>query len=221
MDNKYIHILHTDNYDKHMEFWWLTFKDSMINFYNTVNNTNINNKDEIKKVKQLSNELNILQNEKKYKQIYEYIYLSIQNYGWIQIKYGNHISIHFFTTNLHRWDKIKSELNNTFKNDKKYKLLKCYSLIKKKAIQYVEKNKNFITIIDEIKKCSINDMEYNLNLLYTILHISIKKKLISIIEEINTIINVNTYINTHFIINIKNLSIKKIFHSNFIELIPK
>ena len=82
------------------------------------------------------------------------------------MKYGNHISIHVFTTNLYRWEKIKSVISNTFENNKKYKLLKCYSLIRKKAILYLEKNKNFIKVIDEIKNCSINDMEHNLNLLH-------------------------------------------------------
>jgi hypothetical protein len=92
---------HEKNVDYDIEQFWLGFKTSMINFYNTQLIT--------RPIINWSNHLNSLQSEKKYEEIEHCItkYISLYALDLMRIDSGYNIGI--LNTNIKRWDKISNK----------------------------------------------------------------------------------------------------------------
>ena len=87
--------------DYEIEHFWLGFKNSMINFYkNKLLNRPINN---------WSNNLNLLQSEKKYEEIEHCIIKYISLYALDLMRIDNGYNIGILNTNIKRWDKISNK----------------------------------------------------------------------------------------------------------------
>jgi hypothetical protein len=116
----YNHILKTNNPDKEIEYFWLTFKNSVMEFLTEDQKIEINN---------LSDELNSLQIQCQYNKIEIYIKTHIEKIGWLIIKQDNFYRAEHLKTNMIRWKKLTGTDIYNYNNDF-YCLFKIYLSIK-------------------------------------------------------------------------------------------
>ena len=95
-----------------IENFWLTFKDSMINFYNMSNMPR-------RPIVQWSKELNLLQSLKQYSDIMYNIKNYISLYAIDVMRFTTPYHIGILITNIKRWDVISSN-NTTTQSHNKY-----------------------------------------------------------------------------------------------------
>jgi hypothetical protein len=96
----------TEAPDHHIEQFWLSFKQSMENFYGLKEYSVLR-----RPIKKWSDQLNLLQGQHRYADIEEAIMQYISLYAMDLLKLCNHYYINILTTNIKRWNKVA----NTFK----------------------------------------------------------------------------------------------------------
>jgi hypothetical protein len=182
--------------DYHIENFWLGFKQSMINFYTTVN-MNYNH------IKEWSTNLNHLQSKKQYHDIELSIRDHITYYSYDLIKYSD--STHhddILITNIKRWNRISEMFN--FDNSVKYsKILIIFMIILefKKINEYtlweemIEENSydmliiwafknNKVKILELIKNIPEYNLIENIRRLYPTIEINDNMKMNKILKLI-------------------------------------
>lgn len=97
---KHLEVLKAKKEDADIEFFWLTFKDSVINYLDKKTQT---------KIQDLSDTLNQLQLEKKYEEIQKIISNNLDEIAWRHVL--THDSYHgcHLITNLKRWRTISGK----------------------------------------------------------------------------------------------------------------
>ncbi len=92
--------------DHHIEQFWLSFKQSMNNFYGLKEYAVL-----LRPIQKWSTQLNLLQGQRRYADIEEAIMQYISLYAMDLLKVCNLYYINILTTNIKRWNKVA----NTFK----------------------------------------------------------------------------------------------------------
>lgn len=140
IDTKHSTILKSENPDKHMEYFWVTFKDSIINYVGA---------NDVRHIKNFSDRLNVLQKNKEYSIIFaeisKFMKTSINTICEHIIKSKDSSAICHLHTNITRWKNIDPEFSEVLeKNDIIKMLLLLSKLIKKKNDHYVVLNRMII-----------------------------------------------------------------------------
>jgi hypothetical protein len=189
--------------DYEIEKFWYGLKNSMINFYR--------NKNIKRPINNWSNKLNILQSKEQYEEIEENIRNYISLYGIDVMRHMEIYHLNILKTNIKRWNVISPQFGFVKLNSKKYYniiflLIDIYEKLYDKLI-----TKDLIVFASEIEILLINeDFNYLIDL-------SVRYKLISIIDKLGYYIDIIDIINKKYNLNITgNVSGKKI-----LKLIPK
>ncbi len=88
--------------DHDIEIFWLSFKQSMSNFYSLKIMPT-------RDIQKWSDNLNLLQSEKRYSRIEKQIYNYITLYGLDLLRVGSRYYLGILITNIRRWDKIAAK----------------------------------------------------------------------------------------------------------------
>ena len=180
-DHEKIHenVLNSDNPDNKLEFFWLTFKDSIRNYLND---------EERYELLEISKKLNDLQQEKRYEEIEEYIKSHIEKVGYGMIINDDYYKAGHLKTNIKRWKKLTGcsiyPNNNTF-----YCLLLIFINLSQGKYRdrcEVEEMK------DCIRKYSLNTMD-NTKLI-KLMNLSIRHKMHSNIDKLRNILDIGAFI---------------------------
>lgn len=192
----YDNILKTNNPDKKIEHFWLTFKDSIKN--------SIDEKDK-EELDSISSILNKLQLEKKYDMIEQYIRDHIIKIGFKMIANDNYYKLGHLIKNLSRWDSIIDEFLNVEYAIKMYPqklcnynilfycLLRIYYSHRLKILDSKSDNKNNFRfqLIDNIKLFA---KENNIIYLDNIFNIAIENNIFGIIDKLKKFVDVKKFI---------------------------
>ena len=120
-DQSYDTVLNSDKPDSKLEFFWLTFKDSIKSYLTD---------SELADLSEVSNKLNALQRQERYDEIQEFIKSHIERIGYGMMAKNDNYRISHLETNLRRWNKLTGTdiypQNNTF-----YTLLLVYLNLRK------------------------------------------------------------------------------------------
>jgi hypothetical protein len=162
-------ILQTNNPDKHIEYFWITFKEQL---------KLILTDDERIEIDQISLTLNNLQKEQKYKEIENYIYNHIEQYGWHVIKNQNLKLIRYLSISLKRWKKISQTKFNTREF---YIIFDLYNFI---ILNYT-KEERIYTVINNLSNY-LDDREKNINVIFNIF---LEENKHGLIDKIKSLIN--------------------------------
>lgn len=191
--------MNENNPDYHIELFWLNFKKSLINYYNGIN---LN-----RPIEYWSNELNKLQELKKYDLIENKIKNFISLFAIDLMRNLEHYHIRILLTNIKRWNKI-SILHNFQSNLENYHNIIFLLLDIYKSMLSSGFNKESELIFNQIELLILwKDFS-------SIIEYSIKNKKLSIIDKINKFDPklVNNHIENIYNIKINNiLSAKKIY----------
>lgn len=122
------YLLKTNNPDKELEYFWLTFKSIIFSFLDN---------NQKKEINDLSDLLNALQKDEEYKEIEKnitkYITNHVENIGYVMLSRNDSYKIHLLITNIKRWKNLQQDKfydqTNVF-----YCLLKIYDNIYKKKL---------------------------------------------------------------------------------------
>jgi len=195
MQNDFKYVLDSTREDKFYEYFWLTFKNDILEYID------ISIKDKLDK---LSKELNDLQNENKYKIIYNKINIfikeNINNIINNCIKYNNSYKATHLIKNIKRYIKLESEFSFILNNEN-YKIL-FSALNSKKKCKYIFK--------EYYKYLESNNIVYINN----IFEYSIKYKYINIIDIFKKKVNLELYLKKNLnkpIEYFQNISSKKLY----------
>ena len=163
--------------DYEIELFWYSFKESMNNFYNSIN------KDNRYTISEWSTNLNLLKKNQKYNDIENNIKNYIAIYALDLIKYSElfyHDSI--FVANIRRWNKIsdkyKFNTNSNTDNDKKINFFIIFFTMKQHGIS----NKD-IDNLKNLNKIFVDEI-YDDFILYSLEHN--KPKILELLKEINS-----------------------------------
>jgi hypothetical protein len=102
------------NEDHEIEQFWLSFKQSMENFYGITEHRILR-----RPIQQWSDTLNALQKTRKYAEIEESIKHYISLYAMDLIRCCNHYHMNILTTNIKRWNKVAANHKCLQEEDKK------------------------------------------------------------------------------------------------------
>lgn len=190
MENYNINI---NDPDYEIELFWYSFKESMYNFYNSLNyecnNININNNIVVDNISEWSKELNLLKKEKNYNEIQFKIKKYMSLFALDLITYSDllyHDSI--FVANIRRWNKITTSLiilnpTNSLNNidnieDKKIKFFFIFFTLKQHGVSTRDidnlKNYDKIFIDNNYDNFIIYSLENN------------KPKILELLKDINS-----------------------------------
>jgi len=183
------------NQDYKIEIFWLDFKNSMFNYYNT--------KSIFRPIEFWSRELNILQTKKNYERIELKIrnYISLYAIDLLRNKEDYHFGI--LITNIKRWNRLSNKF--TFeKTDSKYHNVIFLLIDIYQHLLYLDSN--------EINKIF---SQVELFIIYedfsSLIDFAIKNNKGSILNKINNYKDINTYIENKYNIKLpKHISGEKI-----------
>ena len=178
-DASYNEVLNSDKPDCKLEFFWLTFKDSIKSYLSEY---------ELIELAEVSSRLNDLQREARYEEIQEYIKSHIEQIGYGMMATKNTYKLSHLETNLRRWNKLTGNdiypSNNTF-----YCLLLVY-------INLHKANKNKQEDIDKMLKC-IADYSRNTSdpsYLIELMNLSIENKMYGNIDKLRNILDIHAFL---------------------------
>jgi hypothetical protein len=169
-----------------IEDFWLSFKKSMVNFYE--------NKSYKRPIQFWSSELNRLQNKQKYELIENNIRNYISLYAIDLMKYNNTYNTDILITNVKRWNKISKKYNFD-KSDSMYHniiflLLDIYKIL---MFELDNKIKNLFSQVELF----IIYQDFS-----TLIDYSIEKNKDSIIDKLNNFTKINNLIKEKYDIDI-------------------
>lgn len=178
-DETYDTVLNSDKPDNKLEFFWLTFKDSIQNYLS---------ESELTDLAEVSDNLNILQRQERYNEIEEFIKLHIERIGYGMMSKNDNYRLSHLETNLRRWNKLTGNeiypQNNTF-----YTLLQVYQNL-------LKGNKNKKLEMDKMLSC-IKDYSSdttNHQHLINLMNLSIKNEMFGNIDKLRNILNIKQFI---------------------------
>ena len=190
------------NPDHDIEEFWLSFKQSMIHFYNE-------HKIPPHPIVEWSSILNNFQSQKLYLEIEEHIrkYLTlyaidIMKFNGLREKSNLTYHPHILISNIKRWNKL-SKFYNFVNNDKKY-YNKVFLLLDIYKSMIKHHNKDIIPIFNQ-PKLFLSNEDFSVLIKY-----SIENNLPSILSKLNTCYDVFTMINNLYSTDFNNISFKKI-----------
>ena len=102
------------NDDHDIEQFWLSFKQSMLNFYRITDHNILR-----RPIEKWSDALNQLQREKRYAEIEESIKHYISLYAMDLIRCCNHYHMNILMTNIKRWNKVAANHKCLQEDDRK------------------------------------------------------------------------------------------------------
>jgi hypothetical protein len=102
------------NDDHDIEEFWLSFKQSMLNFYKSSDHRILR-----RPIEKWSDNLNLLQKNKKYADIEEAIKHYISLYAMDLIRCCNHYHMNILNTNIKRWNKVAANHKCLHEEDNK------------------------------------------------------------------------------------------------------
>lgn len=178
--------------DFEIEQFWFGLKASMINFYDTLQNS-IN-----RPINKWSDNLNNLQKREKYDDIEKNIRNYISLYGIDVMRNRNIYHLSILKTNIKRWNIISKQFNFNKNDSKKYfniifLLLDIYETLFNKL-----NNDEFICFSNEIELLIMyEDFNY-------LIEVCIKHKLESILDKLSNYIDLIKVINNKYNLDIKN-----------------
>jgi hypothetical protein len=181
----YEHILESANPDKEIEYFWLTFKNSIFNYLNKSEQIEINI---------LSDELNKLQCEQQYPDIEQYIKSHIECIGYNMIKNNDHHKINHLDTNIRRWKNITG--NNIYTNDNTfYALLKIYIKLNKKVhLDGYDHYTELLSCIIKFASSTTTKDQNKINELTKLMQLSIDNQISGNIDILKYILDINDFI---------------------------
>ena len=173
------HVLNSDKPDNKLEFFWLTFKDSIRDYLNET---------ELDELSNVSQKLNDLQQEERYDEIEVYIKSHIEIIGYNMMSKGDNYRINHLDTNIRRWNKLTGNdiypSTNTF-----YCILLIYiNLSKSKA----NKKEQIAIMKDCIKRYSTDSTDHEI--LIELMNHSIKNKMFGNIDKLRKIVDIKEFI---------------------------
>lgn len=185
--------------DAHLEEFWLSFKQSMINFY----------KDHsyIKRPIDLwSQQLNIYQSRKKYQKIEESIHEFMSLYAMDVIRFGNFHTAHILDTNIKRWNRIRSALDTDETSEIRIsnRVLVLFKIFYN-HYDKIQDNKSVHDIYSQIELFLITDKYYSL------IQFAIDYEYPSILDQLHHVTDLSRQIQDYYDLTIpKNMSGRKI-----------
>ena len=186
------------NPDYIIEIFWLDFKQSMINFYQST-------KTQPRPIKYWSDDMNILQSLKQYMEIESNINNYIILYTLDVMKSQSLYSMSILSTNIKRWE-ILIDKNNTFSKNIAYILFDIYFYLLKKSTLDTETNEIHI-LFSKFELFIINN-DYN-----ELIRYSVESNKPGILDKLKQTIDISKYIMELYKINInKNTLGKKIIN---------
>ena len=173
--DSYEHVLNSNRPDNKLEFFWLTFKDSIKGYLN---------KSELEELSNVSKKLNVLQQEQRYEEIEVYIKSHIEKIGYDMMSKDDNYRVGHLDTNIKRWNRLtETDIyppTNTF-----YCLLLIYmNLSKTKA----DKKEEIAVMKDCIGRYSVDPTNYNA--LIELMNHSIRNKMYGNIDKLLRILNI-------------------------------
>ena len=195
MHDNFNYLLNTTNKDRYYEYFWLTFKNDILDYIN----------EELKVIlHEKSYKLNNLQSKKKYNDIYNEIG-DFMNYNINIIidnciKYNNRYKSMHLIKNIKRWINLKNDFKYIIEYEN-YKLLS--------ASRNTSKNYDYI-LGEYIKYLESNNMNYIDNIFI----FSIKNKYMNIIDIFKKKVNLTNFIikeNDKPIDYLQNINSKKLY----------
>ena len=184
MNKSYEDVLNSNKPDSKLEFFWLTFKDSIKNYLNEYDLEEMNN---------LSDVLNSLQREERYEEIEEFIKQHIENIGYNMIARDDRYHINHIDTNIKRWKKLSGSdiypTNNTF-----ICILYMYIHIKDATD---DKKDDMNRIIELIKEFALD--RSNRDVLNSIMNILIRNKMFGSIDKMRNIIDITMFLRKEYV----------------------
>lgn len=201
----YEYILDTNNPDKELEYFWVTFKNSIM--------SSLSN-EEKNEIVELSNKLNDLQSEERYDEIEKYIKNHIELIGYRYIIENNGYKARHICVNLNRWKKLTGR--KLFNNKNVFnKIIRIYNNIYLK--NKTDDHYNDIKLL--LAKYSTDK---NIIHLEKIMNISIEHKIYGIINKLKNILNIDDFINNEKKSKINKKLLKKSRAIKMIKyLVPK
>lgn len=178
------YILETNEPDKDLEYFWLTFKDSIINHVGEKNKINIH---------KFSSTLNDLQKNKKYDDIHKKISkFMIANINII-IKYiirTNDYTVHLLNTNIKRWRKFDVLFDNMANENEFIQFSSFFEKIQKKKSNHKDQADEIKKLIKELLDTKSDDAQ---EIRMKLFDIAIEFKLSSLLDILLKNIDMELY----------------------------
>jgi hypothetical protein len=193
---KYSKILESKKPDAEVEFFWLTFKDSIINTLESK---------EKEELLELSEKLNSLQIKLQYAQIERFISNHLDKISWKHVMNKNGYDGGHILCNLKRWRKIsKTELpyksasyaglRTMIHYKEKYDSM-FYSSDKDKHKDKLYIYDNVLELLSEIGYAFLHEQSKINNNIHNLMNYAIKNSLESVIHHFSYIIDIQPYLN--------------------------
>lgn len=174
------HVLNSDKPDNKLEFFWLTFKDSIKNYLT---------KSELEELSDVSEKLNNLQREERYEEIEAYIKSHIERIGYNMISNDDTYRAGHLENNIKRWSKLTGTDIYPM-TDRFYCLLLVYmNLSKNKA---TTKKDQVSTMKDCIGRYSLDPSDDTI--LIELMNQSITNKMYGNIDKLKNIVDMHKFI---------------------------
>ena len=178
--------------DFEIEQFWFGLKASMINFYDTLDNS-IN-----RPINNWSYNLNNLQKKEKYNDIEKNIRNYISLFGIDVMRNRNLYHLNILRTNIKRWNNISKQFNFNKNDSKKYFNIIFFLLDIYESLYSKLNNDEFICFSNEIELLIMyEDFDY-------LIEICIKHKMESILDKLSNYIDLIKVINNKYNLDIKN-----------------
>jgi hypothetical protein len=198
------------NPDHDIEAFWLSFKQSMIHFYNE-------HKIPPHPIVEWSSILNNFQSQKLYLEIEDHIrkYLTLYSIDVMKFNGSRENSNltyhpHILMSNIKRWNEL-SKFYNFVNDDKKY-YNKVFLLLDIYKTMIKHHNKDIIPIFNQ-PELFLSNEDFSILIKY-----SIENNLPSILSKLNTYYDVFTMINNLYSTDFNNISFKKIVKKIIIRI---
>lgn len=139
------------NDDHDIEQFWLSFKQSMLNFYGISEHRILR-----RPIEKWSDNLNELQREKRYTDIEETIKHYISLYAMDLIRCCSHYHINILNTNIKRWNKVAANHKCLHENDKKTYFNCVFMLLDICCMLMGQDNTDVTELFSQYELCVLN-----------------------------------------------------------------
>lgn len=171
----HIHVKQSGLPDCKQEYFWLSFKDSIKNFY-AARGIKIKLED----LDKTSDYLNLLQKQDKYNEINTVIHQYIMNFAWKIIEYPSNYYFNLFLTNIKRWNDISDPEHIVDISNSEYPVFLVLRIMKCVFPEHTPAYNEFKPIFKQLNRETISDGK----LLQSMFDVSVKHKKSGAIESI-------------------------------------
>uniref|UniRef100_A0A6C0BTN4 Uncharacterized protein n=1 Tax=viral metagenome TaxID=1070528 RepID=A0A6C0BTN4_9ZZZZ len=152
------------NEDHDIEQFWLSFKQSMLNFYGITEHNILK-----RPIEKWSDSLNSLQREKRYTDIEESIKHYISLYAMDLIRCCNHYHMRILNTNINRWNKVAAN-NKCLQEDDEKTYFNCVFMLIDICLSMLENgNKDAKDLFSQYELYILNH-DYSILINYAVAH---------------------------------------------------